>query len=519
MLVIISDLHFEEESSRNIYRYTSPDAPSAIYIPRNIPLDAFSKIFTQLREQAQRDKAQHIDLVLAGDIFDLNRTALWLQKNDGNVRPYLSNNDIQPGSPVETKVLEILAAIDKEDKTVSEQEDQSVHAILKSIRALAQEGTYLNVNMVEPTKQSFSRTYEDEAGHIRHATIPIKIHYIPGNHDRLANATPAIRQKVRQLLGVEGDGEPFPVTLDFPAEKVFIRHGHEYDHYNFAADLRKTASIPHQLPQEYYDNPPFGDFVTVDIVSRISEAFRTHYGDEAILQDKLLTQLYQRALEFDDLRPLRAILNYLLHIPQDEQLTGHIYDPNQLWRERVRPVIKQLRDDLYAQNKAYGWLKQLGGGRGFDPVLLVVRLALWLPIWNYIPYWLVQWLSNLGLKSYKQEASKAIYASREEAIRSGEHIFLIAGHTHRPTVELIGRAADGEQYYVDTGTWRHRIPTTPDLQTFGRIKTLTYAVVYGPDEDVGEMTTGQKLVSLDHWSGFSRRWVQPDADKPHGAGG
>lgn len=516
MLVIISDLHFEEESSRNIYRDTAPDAPPAIYIPRNIPLGAFSKIFTQLREQAQRDKAQHIDLVLAGDIFDLNRTALWFQKNDDNVRPYLSNNDIQPGSSVETKVLEILAAIDKKDKTVSEKDDQSVHAILKSIRALAHEGTYLNVNMVEPTKQSFSRTYEDEAGHMRRVTIPVKIHYIPGNHDRLANATPAIRQKVRELLGVEADDEAgksalFPQTLLFPNERVLIRHGHEYDHHNFAADLRKTNPIPLKLPQAYYDDPPFGDFVTVDIVSRISEAFRKVYGDEEILSNELLQQLYKRVLEFDDLRPLHAILNYLLHIPQTEQTTDNNYDPATLWQKTVRPVIKQLRDDIYQPNKEHGWLNKLARGHGLDMVVLIVKLAVWLPIWNYVPYGLVQWLSNRAMKSYKQEESKAVYACREETILSQQHLFVIAGHTHRPTVELIGQAAAGEQYYVDTGTWRRRIPSTPDLKTFGRIKTLTYAVVYGPDEDLGKVAAGQKLASLDHWSGFTKRWPEANS--------
>lgn len=495
MLVIISDLHFEEESSRNI---PGGGTYAPIYIRRNIPPAAFRKIFTQLHEQAKRDKAQRIDLVLAGDIFDLNRTALWFRNNPSDARPYTSNQEIQPGSPEEGKVLEILAAIDHPD--------QSVHTILQSIRDLAAKGTYTNV---EFRQQSFSRAYKDEAGRAWEADIPVQTHYIPGNHDRLANATPAIRQKVRQLLGVVGSGEPFPVTLNFPAEKVFIRHGHEYDHYNFAADLRKTPLIPRQLPQEHYDNPPFGDFVTVDIVSRISEVFRAHYGDEAILADSLLRQLYERALEFDDLRPLRAILNYLLHIPQDEQLTGHSYDPAALWRERVRPVIKRLRDDLYAQNRQYSWLQKLVCGRGLDPVIVLVRLALWLPIWNFIPYWLVQWLSSRGIKSYKQEASKAVFASREQTIRSGEHVFLVAGHTHRPAVELIGRSAAGEQYYVDTGTWRHRIPTSPDLKTFGRIKTLTYAVVYGPNEDLGEMATGQKLVSFDHWSGFSHRWEQP----------
>jgi UDP-2,3-diacylglucosamine pyrophosphatase LpxH len=496
MLVIISDLHFEEESSRNI---SGGGTHAPIYISRNIPPSAFRKIFTQLHEQARHDNAQRIDLVLAGDIFDLNRTAIWFRNNDSDARPYLSNRAIQPGSPVEAKVLEILQAINNPD--------QGVHTILQNIRDLARKGTYTNM---EFRQQSFSRAYVDEAGQAKEAEIPVQIHYIPGNHDRLANATPAIRQKVRELLGVEGGDAPFPQILLFPAERALIRHGHEYDHYNFATDLSKIDPIPLHLPPENYDDPPFGDFVTVDLVSRISESFRALYSDETILSDPLLRQLYERALAFDDLRPLRAIFNYLLHIPQDEQLAGHSYDPGTLWRERVRPVIKQLRDDIYAQNRQYGWLQKLSHGRGFDPVVLVVRLALWLPVWNVIPYWLVQWLSNRALKSYKQEESKATYASREETVLRGDHLLVIAGHTHRPTVELIGRAAEGEQYYVDTGTWRHRSPSSPNLKTFGRIKTLTYAVVYGPDEDLGEMAAGHKLISLDHWSGFSKRWPQPE---------
>ena len=74
MLVVISDLHFEEEQSRDI---EGPGPHPPIRISRNIRLNAFSKIFDRLSEQARRDGAHKMNLVLAGDIFELHRTALW----------------------------------------------------------------------------------------------------------------------------------------------------------------------------------------------------------------------------------------------------------------------------------------------------------------------------------------------------------------------------------------------------------------------------------------------------------
>jgi hypothetical protein len=66
-----------------------------------------------------------------------------------------------------------------------------------------------------------------------------------------------------------------------------------------------------------------------------------------------------------------------------------------------------------------------------------------------------------------------------------------------------------EQYYIDTGTWRNRIPSTPDEKGFGRLKALTSVVAYGRDEDPGKAPPPQdekKVWSFDYWSGFTQRW-------------
>ena len=64
----------------------------------------------------------------------------------------------------------------------------------------------------------------------------------------------------------------------------------------------------------------------------------------------------------------------------------------------------------------------------------------------------------------------------------------------------------GERYYIDTGTWRNRVLATEDYQAFGRLKALTYVVLYGEDEDTGKMTESRKFASLDFWSGLTQRW-------------
>ena len=77
---------------------------------------------------------------------------------------------------------------------------------------------------------------------------PVVLHYIPGNHDRLLNASPAIRIKVRELLGQEKSGEPFEHQyLHYAQGKamVFVRHGHEYDSSNFGENLISFEIPPH----------------------------------------------------------------------------------------------------------------------------------------------------------------------------------------------------------------------------------------------------------------------------------
>ncbi len=483
MLVIISDLHLEEESSRNIKSH-DPDIDS-IDVTRNVNPRAFRKIFARWDKQAERAKVEKMDLVLAGDIFDLHRTGLWFQGEDPDkIRPYVSADESEIDDELEGRVIEILDKINARGSRPYE--------ILEMFRELITEGIYV-----------------DENGEGQNFYIPkenIRIHYFPGNHDRLANGTPQIRKKVRELLGMSSNGAKFSPSLTFDEERALIRHGQEYDRYNFSLDVGRQLrrKTPLKIDDSDYAKPTLGDFVTVDIASRLSQEFRWHYSDDKILRDDLLRSAYARIIEFDDLRPQVAALNYLLHIPA----IG--ITPKRIWDRIYAPVVIDLFDKVHDHPFLTKSLKQLDKW-GIDSID-AIQFAIFTRAWERTikSYGWIKWLSDMGTKVNGEGPLPQQFAAREKTVLDGRNLFIVAGHTHRPTVEFIGGGNHGEQFYVNTGTWRWRIYSNGDFSAFGRVKALTYAIIYGPEEDVSRRTpVGQtKVASLDFWSGVTERWFK-----------
>jgi UDP-2,3-diacylglucosamine pyrophosphatase LpxH len=483
MLAVISDLHFEEEVSNHIVgdgRY-----PPVIF-SRNLSPLPYRRFIAQLAEEALRNGAQRLDLVLAGDIFDINRTVLWFMGEE-QIRPYIDAGAVS--GAVEERIIQILRAIAQEPK---------VAATLAAFRLLAN-GRYQSYGNGLPA--SIGPVPGDSLAGERDFPVPVTLHYIPGNHDRLANASPAIRRTVRELVGLPNSADPFRRSLAFDEEHALVRHGHEYDPYNFAENHTKTDEFPIHLPEAQYDGPTFGDFVTVDIAGRFPYLFRAHHGDDQILADPLLRQVYLRLLEFDDLRPQSALLHFLLHMPESQM------NPPAVWR-LIEPVIRQLLELIHDDPYLHHWLGRLNRQGLFDPMNLI-RILLRLKVWRWrgIPLPVAQYLSNAAVRRHENRRTPETFAIRESSIRLGRHLFLICGHTHAPRVSLIGNDKCGERYYIDTGTWRNQVPSSPDYTAFGRLKALTYAVLYGPNEDRGNPPQVGKIASLDYWTGVTQRWV------------
>lgn len=471
MLVVLSDLHFEEEATNHIL---GAGTLSPLKFQRNLPATPFRLLISQLAKEAQRNAAQRLDFVLAGDIFDLHRTSLWFAENTADVRPYVSTTAVD--QDLQALILRIIQGI-AEEKHVAE--------VLQVFKLLTT-GKYIDSDHTE-----------------RDFPVAVELHYIPGNHDRLANATPAVRQAVRQALGLHEHGALFPNIMSFDQEKTLIRHGHEYDYTNFSVDHRDTKVFPIHLPAEQYQNPSLGDFATVDIASRLPFMFRLYHGDEEILANQTLRTLYLRLLEFDDLRPITAIFNYFVYAE------GHLIDREDAWAA-IEPVIIMMLEALHDDPYLLAWLDRLDKRwclDMIDAIQAVLAARPWRWTNGHIPLDLAEAIATKALASTGERPGVEVYAARESTIRNGQHRFLVAGHTHRPQVSLIANDNQGDRYYVDTGTWRNRVPATPDFRQFGQLKNLNYVIIYGPNEDRGALSSDRiKIASFDYWSGTTQGW-------------
>jgi len=177
---------------------------------------------------------------------------------------------------------------------------------------------------------------------------PVRIHFIPGNHDRLLNASQSIRNRTRSFLGMEPSDLPFDNQYLHQTNgetKVLIRHGHEYDAANFGVDFRQWLEIPTLINKSYYDKPSFGDIVTCEIAAKLPILFKEYYTEEGILADPDLSIMFQRLIDFDNVRPTNALINFLFSTPG--------LSMKQVWR-LIEPIFIKILDDWHPLLKSVG---------------------------------------------------------------------------------------------------------------------------------------------------------------------
>lgn len=429
MIVVLSDLHLSESQSTQIGNRR---------FNRNLTPDVFQAYFFEVNQYAKANGIHEIDLVLAGDILEITRSQIWL---DGEDRPYVDNNDIQPGSDLERTILRIVETISIEDR-VSETLE-----IFRNIQ------NYIDVD--------------------------VRLHFMPGNHDRLVNATPATRRVVREILGIPGGSEPFPNYLIFEeidgTSFALIRHGHEYDPTNFALNVRKLNEIPEDIPKEIYDKPCLGDIITIEFGAALPWLFRQKFGDQTILKDPTLLAVYERLMEFDDVRPTSAWLAYLLSIPEvDTKVTWNL----------IQPSFSKVIQNLSRHKEFRKTLKQ-SQAIGFVPRTAILPLIK-SPLFNSgIPFWIIKLIMKLVSKTINVQ-SQVEWVKREAHIwdEEAECECVVSGHSHFAEVSLISAKNDIEKYYINTGTWRNVISATETFEDFGRLKALTKVMIFSPTEDV-----------------------------------
>jgi UDP-2,3-diacylglucosamine pyrophosphatase LpxH len=464
MLVIVSDLHFQHVSADAI-RYVRDGVVRETGVRRNVTPGAFQMLLADVHARAKRSFANRVELVFAGDIFELLRTPLWFSGGETEVRPTVS--EMGPDSlanPLCAKVHEVLDAIVDDNKAI-----WPVLARFVREGALERKGAVLSLDP---------------------GTV-VNVHYIPGNHDRLVNAWPSVRRRVRELLSMPASDERFPHTIDRPKDtgyRVKIRHGHEYDRWNIGVPV--PFGKPIDLTHEQYLAPCSGDYVTLEIVARLCVGFRALHGKALRGGDERgarLRDFYNALVEFDDVRPPSLLLKYL------ESRLGSLH--SELF-ELLRPVLLDLYHTALSSPFFQDMAHRMEVLKFFrEPVVTLVKEALQ----SLSPTSLEGLVQRLRSMDTSNDTERgAAMASREAGIEEGLYDIIVAGHTHNPDQLPLPspKGSNREVFFLDSGTWRSTIRVGIG-DSFGRMRAYTMVMCYSDDE-CQNMTDGRRFET---WTG------------------
>jgi len=452
VLAVISDLHFQH-TSHDALRYVVDGEVRELEVRRNVTPEAFQRFFAQIHDLVEHRRSREVELVFAGDIFEIHRTPLWFFDGSGARPSDLGTGEDREGNSLRDAVHRIL------DHVVRDNEG-CWPAIARFVRQSEYEFQGLEARLPEGVK--------------------VRARFMPGNHDRLVNAWPSVRARVRELLAVEapdGDaGAPFPHVLDYPCGAdgagygVRIRHGHEYDAWNFPVEVADGKGLGQ--PAEVYLRPCLGDYLTVDVATRMATCFRARYARSLRGEDKrgqALRGLFVALTEFDDVRPFSLLLTYMAReFGQSDQETF----------EALRPVIRDAIDAAEAHPFVVSEATRLGVS---SLKRLVAGWAL-----KAVPFEVLRALMGLSGTasqfSLDAEVPPAEMAKFEPVLADGTVETVIAGHTHLPDqVPLPGDkpAVEREEgrFFLDSGTWRTTIRKGAG-GCFGRVRAFTMVFAY-----------------------------------------
>ena len=309
----------------------------------------------------------------------------------------------------------------------------------------------------------------------------IELIYFPGNHDRIINLHPPLRKRVRELLGQPSTANP-PFEHYYSSDDygVLIFHGHEYDSFNFAGKV--PAEGIRKIDTASYGLPTLGDFVTIDITTAFAYEYRKRYGKE-LKSDKTHQAIYCKLLEYDDVRPQSKVMDFL----QADFPCG-----TESWK-LIWPVVHTTFKKALGNKFLYSNVGVWGNVLAFLRIIPMQVIA--------------KIIIKLLCSIHTNNKLPCEYALDEQYLSESSGRYVVAGHTHSPTVEFLRKRNDKKEvFFFDTGTWRQQIRRCVDNKTFSRAKALTYVIFYKKDEDPSRKNE-LKDYSFDYWSGFTKKEI------------
>lgn len=436
MLVIVSDLHLCDGTTGETL---SPGAME-IFAGRLQEM----AVAASWRTDGTYRPIDSIDLVLLGDVLDLLRSARWNTR--AGVRPW--------SNPHSSEFIDQITHITGDILANNE-------AGLAHLRGLAAED-----GLTVPPALRSARPAADT----KHQPVPVRIHYMVGNHDWFYHLPGAAYDTLRQTLvarmGLANcHDRPFPHDITESEEllqamrrhKVSARHGDLYDPMNFEGD-RDTSSL--------------GDAVVIELVNRFSAEVQASLGSEL----PAATVLGLR--EIDNVRPVLLIPVWIDGLLERTCMPA--------MRKRVKTVWDRLADEFLALD----FVRQRDTLSPFD---LVDGLTRALKFTKRLSIgWasaIVEWINKLrgaeGESYYK-------HALAEQDFRNRRAKHIVFGHTHWvESVPLDASYAEGyvlNQMYFNSGTWRRvhcQTRLAPAEHEFIAADVMTYQAFFQGDERKG----------------------------------
>jgi UDP-2,3-diacylglucosamine pyrophosphatase LpxH len=473
MLVIISDLHFCDDTA----------------YARKIEAPAFAMLMDEVGDLAVDCGAECVDLVLLGDVFDLLRTTAWFREGEQEVplsqRPWGSTEalDRRPASPdVLERARRILEAIERVNRP--------------SLRALRAE-------CVEAVGKD-GKTHR----------VPVRRHYMPGNHDRLCLHDEGLLERMLGLLGAKPVGPDLhPASelhaLVHPDYGLVARHGHEWDPWNF--ERYEKGKLPAQYSPADFLPAPIGDAITTELVAALPYRVRSKLeasGEFApTARDptgpERLDALVARLQSIEDVRPTIAAFCWAAYETGrlQQQLRGaHPRRADALMRalnETVHELATGfLQMPYYREWRArHGWLGNWANR--FHALLELLQVADLSRVSDFLERLekIGSWLEGV----VEHEDSLLAGAKREDLRAAGSEglRYLVYGHTHK-ALQVALRADATQDIYLNSGTWRGRQFATMEGSGFVGWEQCTWLTFYKKDEPKGSGRTGPAFES---WTG------------------
>jgi UDP-2,3-diacylglucosamine pyrophosphatase LpxH len=425
--------------------------------------------------------SQELKVLLLGDIVDLIRTEQWLEINVDD-RPWGRNgiNDVNNALHYANRAQG--GMLDTRSKT-----EQQCLKILGEIDHIEEKGEYKET-ILSRNREAFKIFRDDLPAMMEHAGIGFELIYLPGNHDRLCNLYPSVRDRIKEALGLslssKGENWWYPHEFEDEDYGVFARHGHEWDVWNYGhtnnylqlKDFTRTGqlqvSIGDVIATEFAVKVPW-------IANRMKEDSAPGFTDD----------LVARLREVDNVRPAGNVIEWLLYHVQNE--------PDSETQRALEEAINRALDELFEISLVEEWtnhemhkderVRAIVGPLHF--LLHNHRRTSLSSVENKLLSSLYQAYTTWVPRLADPQKDTLTEAALKEPVWEnwGKIRYLLYGHTHNALIHPLRSSHGNDEIYINTGTWREMIIKTVAsdkvLPQFVPLNQITYVIFYNAKEE------------------------------------